>query len=90
MSDTTVRPEITDDLGRILPRVTEDDLIRPIVDGYATPRTILQALVMAAQYGDDAAYNRVVEAAHEAGITHGPPDLAGRRYPFTQVPIYED
>jgi hypothetical protein len=64
-------------LGRVIPGATVEDLVAEAA--HWTPRHVVQIL---ARCEEDAAYDAIVQAAWAVGITHGPPDLAGRRCPL--------
>lgn len=77
-----IRPETTDQLGRILPAITLADAMAR----EATPRHVQECLTMAAQHGRRREYNAIVRWAAGRGVTHGPEDLAGRRCRFALIP----
>jgi hypothetical protein len=76
-----VRPETTDQLGRILPAIT----LAEVMARDASPRYVQECLAIAAQHGRDRAYNAIVRWAAGRGVTHGPADLAGRRCRFALI-----
>lgn len=77
MVDMHAWPEAIDHLGRVLPGRTVAELV---ADRHQwTPHEVVS--ILSRIHGEDAhaARKAVVEAAWSVGITHGPPDLAGRR-----------
>jgi two-component SAPR family response regulator len=76
-----VRPETTDQLGRVIPAITLAD----VMSRDASPRHVQECLAIAAQYGRDREYNEIVRWAASHGVTHGPADLAGHRCRFALI-----
>ncbi len=67
-------PERVDHLGRIIPGRTVAELVSG--SHHWSPR---EAQTILSRCLDKAARVEILRAAHRVGITHGPPDLAGRR-----------